>query len=142
MKVLDRYLDERLGKGRRYVIKAEAMMALGLSATAFTASAARLIRQRHLARPKRGFYLILRPEDRAAGAPDPARWIDPLMHHVGVDYRISLLRAAAFHGSSHQAAQVFQVVVPKQLRAIAIDRQRIQFVYQAPQAFAAINQPP
>lgn len=142
MKALDRYLDERLGSGRRYVVKAEAMRALGLSATAFTASAARLMRQRYLARPKRGFYLILRPEDRAAGAPDPALWIDPLMHHLGVDYRISVLRAAAFHGTSHQAAQVFQVVVPKQLRAIAIDRQRIQFVYQAPRAFAAVNQPP
>ena len=141
MKALDRYLDERLGRGRAYVIKAGAMRALGLSATAFTASAARLIRQRRLARPKRGFSLILRPEDRAAGAPDPARWIDPLMHHLGLDYRISLLRAAAFHGASHQAAQLFQVVVPKQLRSIAIDRQRVQFVYQAPQAFAIVNQP-
>ena len=131
-KTLDRYLDERLGQGRAYLTKAEAMKALGLSANAFAASAARLIRQRRLARPKQGFYLILRPEDRAAGGPDPARWIDPLMHHLGVDYRISLLRAAAFHGASHQAAQVFQVIVPKQLRAIAIDRQRIQFVYQAP----------
>jgi len=141
-KTLARYLDERLGQGRAYVIKAEVMMALGLSTTAFAASAARLIKQRRLARPKQGFYLILRPEDRAAGGPDPARWIDPLMHHLGVDYRISLLRAAAFHGASHQAAQVFQVIVSKQLRSIAIDRQRIQFVYQAPQAFATVNQPP
>ena len=141
MKALGRYLDERLGRGRAYVTKAEAQRALGLSATAFTGSAARLIRQRHLARPKRGFYLILRPEYRAAGAPDAARWIDPLMHHLGLDYRISLLRAAAFHGASHQAAQLFQVVVPKQLRSIAIDRQRVQFVYQAPQAFAIVNQP-
>jgi len=30
--------------------------------------------------------------------PDPARWIGPLMRHIGVDYRVSLLRAAAFHG--------------------------------------------
>jgi hypothetical protein len=141
-RTLDRYLDERLGQGRAYVISAEAMKALGLSANAFAASAARLIRQCRLARPKQGFYLILRPEDRAAGGPDPARWIDPLMHHLDLDYRISLLRAAAFHGASHQAAQVFQVIVPKQLRSIAIDRQRIQFVYQAPQAFVAVNQQP
>jgi len=92
----------------------------------------KMIRQRRLARPKQGFYLILRPEDREAGGPDPARWIDPLMHHLGLDYRISLLRAAAFHGASPQAAQVFQVIVPNQLRSIAIDRQRIQFVFQAP----------
>ncbi|MDH4062839.1 MAG: type IV toxin-antitoxin system AbiEi family antitoxin, partial [Acidobacteriota bacterium] len=90
--------------------KAVAAKALGLSATAFNAAAARLARQGRLAHPKRGFFLILRPEDRAAGGPDPARWIDPLMHYLGLDYRISLLRAAAFHGSSHQAAQVFQVI--------------------------------
>jgi hypothetical protein len=29
------------------------------------------------------------------------------------DYWVSLLRAAAFHGSSHQAAMIFQVIVPK-----------------------------
>ncbi|MDR1727022.1 MAG: hypothetical protein LBT74_03695 [Acidobacteriota bacterium] len=39
--------------------------------------------------------LILRPEDWRTGAPDPATWIDMLMRHLGVDYRISLLRAAA-----------------------------------------------
>ena len=54
---------------------------------------------------------------------------------LGVDYRISLLRAAAFHGASHHAAQVFQVIVPKQIRSIVVGRQRIQFVYQAPDAF-------
>jgi hypothetical protein len=141
-KTLDRYLDERLGQGRAYVTKAEAMKALRLSANAFAASAARMLRRNRLAGPKQGFYLILRPEDRSAGGPDPARWIDPLMHHLGVDYRISLLRAAAFHGASHQAAQVFQVIVPKQLRAITVDRQRIQFVYQTPHVFAAVNQAP
>jgi hypothetical protein len=141
-KTLDSYLDEQLGRGRGYLTKAEAMKTLSLSATAFAAACGTFCRQRRLASPKHGFYLILRPEDRAAGGPDPARWIDPLMDHLGLDYRISLLRAAAFHGASHQAAQVFQVIVPKQLRTIAIDRQRIQFVYQASQAFAAVNKAP
>ena len=63
------------------------------------------------------------------------------MKHLLLDYRISLLRAAAFHGSSHQAAMVFQVVVPKQLRAFNIGRHRVQFVFQAPAAFEKSNQP-
>jgi hypothetical protein len=142
VKILDTYLDDQLARGRDYLVKAEAMKALGQSSTAFAAAAARLIRKRRLVHPKRGFYLIVRPEDRVAGAPDPARWIDPLMRHLGVDYRISLLRAAAFYGASHQAAQVFQVIVPKQIRIISIGRQRIQFVYQRPQAFAKVNQAP
>jgi len=74
------------------------------------------------------------------GAPDVDRWIDPLMNHLGLDYRVSLLRAAELHGSSHQAAMVFQVIVPKQLRGFEIGRQRVQFLTQAPHAFAAVNQ--
>lgn len=139
---LDQFLDQRLGYGRYHLTKAEAMEALGMSAAAFNAAAARLVRQRRLARPKQGFFVILRPEDRVAGGPDPARWIDPLMRHIGVDYRVSLLRAAAFHGSSHQAAQKFQVIVPRQLRRVAIERQQVEFVYQAPAAFAKVNRQP
>jgi predicted transcriptional regulator of viral defense system len=63
------------------------------------------------------------------------------MRYQGTDYRVSLLRAAAFHGSSHQAAMVFQVVVPKQLRSFQIGRHRLEFVYQAPQIFEPANQP-
>jgi hypothetical protein len=139
---LNTYLDDQLSRGRGYLIKADAMKALAQSPTAFAAAAARLIRKRRLVRPKRGFYLIVRPEDRSAGTPDPARWIDPLMRRLGVDYRISLLRAAAFYGASHQAAQVFQVIVPKQIRSITVGRQRIQFVYQTPRVFAKTNQTP
>ncbi len=141
MTSLDQYLDEQLSRGRAYFSREEALEALGLSAEAFIAAASRLAKKQRLASPRRGFYLILRPEDRVAGAPDPARWIDPLMKYLGLDYRISLLRAAAFYGSSHQAAMVFQVIVPKQLRAFDIGRHRLQFIYQAPAAFAKINVP-
>jgi AbiEi antitoxin C-terminal domain len=136
---LDAFLDDQLSRGHAHFDKREAMKATGQSSTAFTAAASRLLRKHRLLSPKRSFYLIIRPEDRAAGAPDPARWIDPLMRHLNVDYRISLLRAAAFHGSSHQAALVFQVIVPKQMRPIVAGRQRIQFIYQAPDAFARTN---
>jgi predicted transcriptional regulator of viral defense system len=135
-------LDERLGRGLGYVTKAEAEAVLGVSPAAFNAAAARLVKQRRLARPRQGFFVILRPEDRASGGPDPARWIDPLMRHLGIDYRVSLLRAAAFHGSSHQAAQAFQVVTPRQLRPVAIESQRVEFVYQSPAAFARVNSAP
>lgn len=141
MGMLDRYLDELLSRGRACFSREEARAALGLSSAAFTAAARRLVGKRRLASPRRGFYLILRPEDRVAGAPDPVRWIDPLMNYLGLDYRISLLRAAAFHGASHQAAMVFQVIVPRQLRNIEIGRHRLQFVYQAPAAFAKTNVP-
>jgi len=141
MASLDYYLDKQLSRGRAYFSREEALEGLGLSSEAFIAAAGRLARKHRLASPRRGFYLVLRPEDRISGAPDPVRWIDPLMKYLGLDYRISLLRAAAFHGASHQAAMVFQVIAPKQLRAFDIGRHRPQFIYQAPAAFAKTNMP-
>ncbi len=138
---MDTYLDDLLSRGRAYFSRDEALRALGIKAATFAAAVTRAINKRRLANPRHGFYLILRPEDRVSGAPDPVRWIDPLMKHQGIDYRISLLRAAAFHGSSHQASMVFQVVVPRQLRDFDLGRHRLQFVYQAREAFERINQP-
>jgi len=141
MASLDHYLDELLSSGWAYFSREEAVETLGMSSAAFIAAARRLVKKHRLVCPRRGFYLILRPEDRVSGAPDPVRWIDPLMNYLSLDYRISLLRAAAFHGATHQAAMVFQVIVPKQLRAFDIGRHRLQFIYQAPAAFAKTNLP-
>ena len=140
MASLEQFVDDRLVHGRAYFSREEVLSALDLKPDTLVAAITRLIKKRRLANPRHGFYLILRPEDQIAGAPDPVRWIDPLMKHQGLDYRISLLRAAAFHGSSHQAAMVFQVVVPKQLRDFEIGRHRVQFLYQTPKAFATLNQ--
>jgi predicted transcriptional regulator of viral defense system len=137
---LDSYLDSLLSRGRAHFSREEARKALGQSPAAFTAAARRLIKKGGLASPRNGFYLIVRPEDQVMGAPDPARWIEPLMRYLAIDYRVSLLRAAAFHGSSHQAAMVFQVIVPKQLRSFDIGRHKIQFVYQTPEVFVKTNQ--
>lgn len=137
---LEAYIDTRLSLGHGTFTKAEARAAIGQSSPAFLAATARLIKKHRLVSPKHGFYIVLRPEDRMAGAPEPARWIAPLMFHLGVDYRISLLRAAAFHGSSHQAAMVFQVIAPKQIPSIVIGRHSVQFVYQSADGFAATNQ--
>ena len=61
------------------------------------------------------------------------------MKHLGLDYRISLLSAAAFHGSTHQAAMVFQVITSRQLPKLEIGRQRIEFLYQTSAAFVESN---
>ena len=142
MASLDSYLDDLLARGRAYFSRDEVAAALGLKPSALAAAITRAINKRRLANPRHGFYLILRPEDQIAGAPDPVKWIDPLMKHQGIDYRISLLRAAAFHGASHQASMVFQVVVPRQVRDFDLGRHRLQFLYQAPKAFTQVNQPP
>jgi predicted transcriptional regulator of viral defense system len=139
MNRMPEFFDTIAANGRYAFSKQEAMEALRISAAAFLAAAERQQKKGRIVSPRQGFYLLLRPEDRAAGAPDPACWIDPLMEHLGIAYRVSLLRAAAHHGASHQAAMSFQVIVPKQLKQIELGRQRIDFVYQRPAAFLATN---
>jgi predicted transcriptional regulator of viral defense system len=136
---LDHFIDQRLAAGCGYFSRGDALEA-GIAPGALAASLTRAVTKGKLANPRHGFYLIVRPEHRAAGAADPAEWIDPLMKHQGLGYRVSLLRAAAHHGSSHQAAMVFQVVAPQQLRGLTIGAHRLQFIYQQPKAFAACNE--
>jgi predicted transcriptional regulator of viral defense system len=139
MSTIEQFLDDQLKRGRAYFSREQAQSALASTPVALSAALTRQIRKGRLANPRQGFYLVLRPEDQAAGAPDPARWIDPLMKHLKTDYRISLLRAAAFHGASHQAAMVFQVIVPKQMRNFEIGRHRLEFVYQTRTDFEKVN---
>jgi len=139
MAAIEHYLDEHLARGRAYFTRGEAQAALNLAPHPLSVALMRQVKKGRLANPRRGFYLILRPEDRTLGAPDPVRWIDLLMKNLKLDYRISLLRAAAFHGSSHQAAMVFQVIVPRQMRGFEVGRQRLAFIYQRPAAFREIN---
>lgn len=139
MAALDTFIDDRLAAGRGWFSRDEAV-ASGIALSTLSPALTRAVAKGKLASPRHGFYLIVRPEHRAAGAADPAEWIDPLMKHQGLDYRVSLLRAAAHHGSSHQAAMIFQVVAPRQLRDLTLGAHRLQFIYQEPAAFAACNE--
>ena len=139
MAALDTFIDDRLAAGRGWFSRDDAV-ASGIALSALSPALTRAVAKGKLAKPRHGFYLIVRPEHRAAGAADPAEWMDPLMKHQGLGYRVSLLRAAAHHGSSRQAAMIFQVVTPRQLRDLTLGAHRLQFVYQEPEAFAACNE--
>jgi predicted transcriptional regulator of viral defense system len=141
MGTIQGFVESQLAHGRAYFTKQSALAETEQTPEAFQAAIARLSRRGVVVSPRRGFYLILRPEDRVLGTSDPARWIEPLMTHIGIDYRISLLRAAAFHGAAHQAAMVFQVIAPRQLSKIEIGRQRVEFLFQSATAFGKANRP-
>ena len=136
MTPLDAFLDRHLARGRLYFTREEALRAL--PPVSLTAALSQLIRKGRLANPRHGFYLILRPEDQ--GTPDPARWIHPLMKHQGIDYRISLLTAAKFHGAT-QESPAFQLVVPGALRDLAAGPHKLEFINQAQNAFIRTNRP-
>jgi predicted transcriptional regulator of viral defense system len=136
---LDDMLDEFLAAGKSSFSKSEVLERTGMSSWSFNAVAGRLMNKGRIAKARSGFFVIVRPEDREVG-PDPVLWIDALMVFLNLDYRISLLSAAAFHGASHQAGMVFQVVVPRQLPGIRLGRRRVDFIYQKKMAFELVNE--
>jgi predicted transcriptional regulator of viral defense system len=138
MSDLDAFLSRQLARGRIYFTREDALRTL--PADSLTAALSQLTRKGRIANPRHGFYLILQPEDREQGAPDPARWIHPLMKRQKIDYRISLLSAAKFHGATTQATAL-QLIVPNQLRDFAIGRHKLEFINQTPNSFARTNRP-
>lgn len=77
--------------------------------------------------PARGLWAPVPPEYRTWGAPDPMLYIDDMMNHLDVGYLVGWLTAAARHGASHQAPQVFQVATSRSLRGRDFGRSRLQF---------------
>ncbi len=104
-------LPDLLISSGRYSASLEEIRALtGLSYAAVTSGLQRLRKQGRVFSPTRGLYVVVPPEYRSWGVV-PAEWfVDDLMRHLGRRYYVALLSAAAYHGASHQAAQVFQAI--------------------------------
>lgn len=81
-----------------------------LSAIAVKRSLNRLSRKGKIVSVHKGFYVIVTPQYRSSGVLPPVLFIDDLMRHLGREYYVGLLSAAAFHGAAHQAPQEFFVV--------------------------------
>lgn len=100
---------------------------VGLEPRSAYAGLSRLRRQGRMFSPARGLYVAVPPEYRSWGVVPAPWWIDQMMDHLGRDYYVGLLTAAAVHGAAHQAPQVFQVVVDQQLAGRDIHRVRVRF---------------
>ncbi len=121
------FVDGLQERGRYTFLRDEALAALGATPIALKRAAERLQAKRRLAMPRRGFYTIVPIEYRQSGSLPASSFIDQLMRFHGVSYYVGLLSAAEIHGAAHQRPQEFQVVASKQLRPIAVGRNRIRF---------------
>lgn len=79
----------------------------------------------------RGLWAVVPEEDRLMGAPEPIRYMDSMMDFYQREYCVGWLTAAALHGVSHQAPQVFQVAVDKMLRDKKIGRSKLEFYHRS-----------
>ncbi|TVR86719.1 MAG: hypothetical protein EA416_15085 [Trueperaceae bacterium] len=77
----------------------------------------------------KGAWLVVPPEYLGWGAPPPEHYVDAWMRHLGHAYYVGLLTAAARHGLTHHAPQVFHVVTTARLRDRTVGRSKIAFVY-------------
>jgi predicted transcriptional regulator of viral defense system len=124
---LSRLIEELQAKGICTVTKQQATEHLGISGKRLDEAARRLRSKGGLITPRRGFYVIVPPEYRTAGAPPPSWFIDALMAFHGQPYYVGLLSAAELHGAAHHRPQEFQVITNAPLRPIVVGRGRLRF---------------
>lgn len=123
--------DWLIGRGRHFVSSAEAAEILGVEASAVSASLERARQAGKLVSVTKGGWVPVPAEYRPAGAPPASHFIDQMMEHLGHQYYVGFLSAAAAHGAAHQSPMVFQVVTPARLRPRRIGRSRIEFIQRA-----------
>jgi predicted transcriptional regulator of viral defense system len=127
---LSRYIDGLQSDGRfTFTIDELRKEASDRSESATKAALFRIVKKGLIAPVRKGFYTIVPPEYRARGSIPPVLYIDDLMRHLGRDYYVSLLSAAAQHGAGHQQPQEFFVTsgIPA-LRNISSHGAKIRFL--------------
>jgi predicted transcriptional regulator of viral defense system len=121
------FIDSLAARGRYHFTSQEARSSLGVSAAAARLALSRLSRQRLVASPARGFYVIVPPEYRRLGCLPADQFVPALMEHLGLRYYAGLLSAAQYHGAAHHRPQEFQVALARNRRAISCGSVRVGF---------------
>src|SRR5216684_2410755 len=99
----------------------------------------RLAKQKLIASPARGFYVILPPEYGALGCLPADQFIPALMKRLNLSYYTALLSAAQYHGAGHQRPQQFQVFVARNRRPIQCGAVRVAFMARKRRADSACS---
>lgn len=139
-----KFIANLAAAGRYHFTSAQARAALGASADATKLALNRLAKQKLIASPARGFYVIVPPEYRALGCLPADQFIPDLMRLRGATYYAGLLSAAQFHGAAHHRPQEFQVMVTKPRRSLVCGKVRVAFFVRKDAASVAtqtINTP-
>lgn len=125
---IKQYVNDLAASGRYHFISADAQSALGVSPAAAKLALHRLIKQKVVASPARGFYVIVPPEYQAIRCLPADQFIPDLMKRLGMPYYAGLLSAAQYHGAAHHRPQEFQVCLAKSRRPIECGAVRVVFV--------------
>lgn len=124
---LSNFIDTLQAKGRYSVELSELENAIPQSSQHLQTSLQRLKKKKRIFSPHRGFYVIVPLEFQSVGAPPLTWYIDDMMDSMHLIYYVSLLSAAAMHGSSHQQPMVFQIMANHPTRSCKTPREKIEF---------------
>lgn len=122
------YISSLAASGLYHFLSSDARKGLGVSADATKLALSRLARQKLIAQPARGFYVIVPPEYRSLGCLPADQFIPELMERLNQPYYAGLLSAAQFHGAAHQRPQEFQVLLEKARRPLSCGQVRAKFI--------------
>ena len=139
---LQHWVDQQMIRGR-YIFTKEDVLAQGLSQTeeSLRTALSRLVKKGMIVSPWQNFYVAVPTEYRLRGEVPPSFYIDRLMKHLGRDYYVSLLSAAALNGAGHQRAMVFQVTVNgAPIRSGIKNGMRLDFTLRNPLPTAYVKQ--
>ncbi len=125
------YIYELQKSNQFYFSIKEALIITGLSKRNLLIRISYFKKKGYIFSPFRGFYIIVPITEQGRGNFSPQDIVLMSMEHLAVPYYVGLLTAAAYHGATHQATFVFQVVVSKQIKKkIIIGDTKIQFIYK------------
>jgi predicted transcriptional regulator of viral defense system len=122
------YISNLAASGRYDFASREVQSALGVSAAAAKLALNRLAKQKLIASPARGSYVVVPPEYRSLGCLPADQFIPALMKRLNLPYYVGLLSAAQYHGAAHQRPQEFQVFLAKNRRPIRCGVVRVAFM--------------
>ncbi|MBM3611027.1 MAG: hypothetical protein FJX18_05855 [Alphaproteobacteria bacterium] len=130
-----RHIERLESQGKLFVTRQELTGDKALSSSSLRVMVHRLKKAGRLVSLGGGCYLIVPHLYKKAGAPPIEWYLDDYMKFLKINYYAGLLTAAAYHGASHQAPQVYQVIVDKKRKALKIGRSLILFIYKNPKSF-------
>ena len=122
------YIQELIKQGKCSFTLEHAQEILQKSRKAILASIGHLLEKKEVAHVTKSFYVIVPPEYQSLGCLPAEYFIPYLMKYLNLRYYACLLTAATYHGASHQAVQVFQVMVEKPRRTIVCGKIKINFI--------------
>jgi len=96
------YISGLAASGRYHFVSHEVQSALGVSAAGAKLALNRLAKQKLIASPARGFYVIVPPEYQSLGCLPADQFIPAIMERLHLPYYAGLLSAAQYHGAAHQ----------------------------------------